>query len=139
MSEIGTPEGSNEEEISCTLVAAALTLFALASWSKTQTIKLEIVGPGLSKPLEITDREIVDRFNIWNGPGVRVDGKPLRIEPQDLEEMGAFADWSRKPAPQPPAGMPRYTVTFHQAGREPMHDWHRSYVIMYAFDPITSS
>jgi hypothetical protein len=28
-----------------------------------------------------------------------------------------------------------YTVTFHQGGRPDMHEWHRKYVVTYAYAP----
>lgn len=67
--------------ISRTLLVVTLALVATFAWPKSQTIKLEIVGPGLIEPLEITDRALLDRFNIWNGPGVRVNDRPIHLEP----------------------------------------------------------
>ena len=111
--------------ISSALVFAMLLAVSGSAWSKSRTIKLEVVGPGLVSPIEITDRTIVDRFNIWNGPGI-----------QDLATSGAFIDWSRGKV-QAPSGSTVYTVTFHQAGREPMHEYHKRYVVTCAYEPAS--
>jgi hypothetical protein len=105
------------KRFACALAAVALSLLSATAFSKSVTVKLEIVGPGLTEPLEISDRAVLDRFSIWGSPGI---------------------DWSRGVVP-PPEGVKLYTVTFHQAGREPMHDWHRRYVVMYAVDARTLS
>jgi hypothetical protein len=49
-------------------------VLAPASWSKGATIGIEIDGDGSSAPIVITDRRILDQFNIWNGPGVQTTG-----------------------------------------------------------------
>lgn len=123
--------------ISCVLGIATLMLVSASAWPKSQTIKLEIVGPGLLQPLEITDRAVLDRFSIWNGPGVRVNDQPIHLEPANIEQIGAFIDWSRGAVPQQPSSITPYTVTFHQVGGERMHDWHRRYVVTYAYDPAS--
>jgi hypothetical protein len=125
--------------ISRTLLVVTLVLVSAFAWSKSQTIRLEIVGPGLIKPLEITDRALLDHFSIWNGPGVRVTDRPVHLEPGNREQIGAFIDWSRGTVPQQPYGSALYTVTFHQGGRERMHDWHRRYMITYAYDPSSEN
>lgn len=121
--------------ISRPLLVVTLALVSTLAWPKSQTIKLEIVGPGLIEPLEITDRTLLGRFSIWNGPGVRVNDRPIHLEPGNREQIGAFIDWSRGTVPQQPYGSALYTVTFLQGGRERMHDWHRRYMITYAYDP----
>lgn len=47
---------------------------------------------------------------------------------------GAFIDWSQGTASKP-AHVSLYTVTFHQGGRPDMHEWHRKYVVTYAYAP----
>jgi hypothetical protein len=86
-----------------------------AAFAKSETFKLEISGPGLTRPLDITEPEILNRFSIWGSPGI---------------------DWSRGNVAGP-LQVEGYTVTFHQRGREPMHDWHRRYVISYRIDAAT--
>ncbi|MGH8175684.1 MAG: hypothetical protein ACREV5_05425 [Steroidobacter sp.] len=86
-----------------------------AAFAKSETFKLEISGPGLAQPLDITEPEILNRFSIWGSPGI---------------------DWLRGNV-SGPLQVKSYTVTFHQRGREPMHEWHRRYVITYGVDAAT--
>jgi hypothetical protein len=123
--------------VSCALAIVALAFASTSAWSKTLTVKLEIVGPGLAEVLEITDRAVLDRFSIWNGPGVHVNDQPVHLESANQERIGAFIDWPRGMPAREPTGMKLYTVTFHQGGRERMHDWHRRYVVTYAYDPAS--
>ena len=119
--------------ISYSLVFAMLLAVSGSAWSKSQTIKLEIVGPGLVSPIEITDRAIIDLFSIWSGPG----STPSGSAPIDLEQNRAFIDWSRGIVQQP-VNPTLYTVTFHQGGREQMHEYHKRYVVTYAYDPASA-
>lgn len=122
------------------LYAFALATLVLASAPaspKTQTVSIEISGASLATPLEITDAAILARFNIWNGPGVAVNGRPIHLDPDNQERIGAFIDWPRGVVSILPSALQRYDVVFHQGGREPMHEWHRRYVVRYAYDPAT--
>jgi hypothetical protein len=97
------------------VVLIASLVFSSTTFAKSETFKLEVSGPGLSQPLVITEPEILDRFSIWGSPGI---------------------DWSRGTVSAALQAQ-RYTVTFHQRGREPMHEWHRRYVITYGIDTAT--
>jgi hypothetical protein len=109
------------------LALVALVLVSAPASSKTQTIRIEIGGAFLGRPLEITDSAILKSFSIWSGPGVRE------------ELIGAFIDWPRRSISTRPLGpgLQRYQVTFHQRGPEHMHEWHRRYVVMYEYNPST--
>lgn len=72
---------------------ATLVLASAPASSKGQTERIEISGASLATLLEITDAAILDSFNIWNGPGVRVNGQPVHLDPSNLERIGAFIDW----------------------------------------------
>lgn len=110
---------------------AALVLSSTFTWAKSQTIRLEVTGPRLAQPLEITDRTILRRFNFWNGPGVGVNGQPAHLESQNLERIGAFIDWPRGQLQTAPSGIQAFEVTFHQRAT----GQHARYVIRYAYDP----
>jgi len=125
------------KNVLCAFALAALALASAPASPKSQTIRLEISGASLAKPLEVTDAAILDRFSIWNGPGVRVNDQAIHMEPADQERIGAFIDWPRGMVSILPSGLQRYDVTFHQGGRERMHEWHRRYVIRYEYDPST--
>jgi hypothetical protein len=121
----------------CGFAVAALALASAPASPKSQTIKIEISGASLATPLEITDAGILDQFSIWNGPGVRINAQPVHMEADNQERIGAFIDWPRGKVPMKPFGLQRYDVIFHQGGREPMHDWHRRYVVRYEYEPST--
>ena len=92
-----------------------LSLTPLMALSKGLTTRILITGPGLDGTLAIKSPEIVDRFHIWNGPGVgaSVNGIPLppvHLDPNKPE--GRFIDWPRGMATQPPES-PRYEVSFY--------------------------
>jgi hypothetical protein len=101
--------------ISAIAMIASL-LLSSAAIGKSETIRLEISGVDLIEPVSINEPEVLKSFSIWGSPGI---------------------DWSRGDVPAPQRAK-RYTVTFHQRGREPMHEWHRQYVITYAIDADTN-
>lgn len=113
------------------LAVTSLALWSTSASAKSETIRLEIAGPGLAQPLEITDRTILHSFSFWNGPGVSVNGEPVHLTPESLESQGAFIEWPRGQLEEAPAGLPTYEVTFHQRASGK----HARYVIRYAFDP----
>ena len=125
------------KRVLCVLALGALALTSVPAWSKSRTIRIEISAASLAVPLEITDPAIVDHFNIWNGPGVGVNGQPVHMNPHTLERIGAFIDWPRGKVSARPTGTKLFDVVFHQGGRERMQEWHRRYVIRYAYDPAT--
>jgi hypothetical protein len=101
--------------------------------AKAKTQRIEITGPGLSSPLQITAPEIVQSFDIWNGPGVTVNGEPVHLDP--ARQRGYFIDWPRGMANDRPIGMQHFTVTFHlDAARAPPESSSR-YVVFYEFEP----
>lgn len=81
-----------------TLVVAPLALMAMllgmprAASAKGPTVKIVISGDGLASPIEVTDQRILDSSNVW---------------------MGNFLDASRGTVKEPPAGLPRYEVSFY--------------------------
>ena len=66
----------------------AMLFVALQSSAKDAIDRIEIRGTGLESPIEITDRAIVSAFSIWIGPGVRVNGQPVHLDPDNTEEIG---------------------------------------------------
>ena len=44
-----------------------------SSLAKGITTKITITGTDLPAPVEITDRAVLDRFNVWSGPGTFVN------------------------------------------------------------------
>ena len=122
----------------CVLLIAQSTTI----WSKGQTIRIEIDGDGLSAPVVITDPDILNRFNIWNGPGVSVSGPdgvqypPAHLDPS--RTAGRFVDWPSGPVSEKRAGLQCLEVTFHVGvPRDPNRS--RAYVVAYEVDPAASS
>lgn len=114
------------------LLALFLGAPGIAS-AKANTLRIEITGPGLSRPLLLTAPEIVESFHIWNGPGVTVNGDPVHLDPAN--QRGHFIDWPRGVAKHRTVGMQRFTISFHlDAERAPYESWSR-YVVFYEFDP----
>jgi hypothetical protein len=98
------------------IVSIAAMLLSPAAFAKSTTVRIQVVATDLQTPLQISDPKILKAFSIWSSPGI---------------------DWSRGSVPAPRAAQ-RYSVTFHQSGREPMHEWHRRYFITYAIDSETN-
>ncbi len=116
------------------LLVCLLGAGATAS-AKARIVAIEITGPGMASPLRITAPEVISSFHIWNGPGVRVNDRPVHLDP--ARQQGHFIDWPRGEAHRRPAGLQRFTVTFHlDRERAPYESWTR-YVVFYAFDPAT--
>jgi hypothetical protein len=72
-------------------------------WAKGDTVLIEVNGPTLSAPIQITDPRIQE-FNVWAGPGASAGN----IE--DAE--GFIVEWRARVA-QPPAGLQHYQVSFY--------------------------
>ena len=70
-------------------VIAFALLTSIGLEAKGATVKLTITGPGLTAPVEIVERGIVDQSNVWEGSFI---GKRLEAAPQ--------------------VTLPLYTVTF---------------------------
>ena len=108
----------------------------LPASAKDPIVSIEIKGTSLAAPIKITDAAIVSAFSIWIGPGVRVNGRPVHLDPDNT--AGMFIDWPKGMAGERPADLQRFDVTFwmHNApvARE-MHGW---YVVTYAFDPSSA-
>lgn len=93
------------------LVALLVTLtMAVTVDAKGPTVRLTIVGPGLSHPIEITDPAAIVQ-NVWGG-----------------EFIG-------RPATKPDRALPRYVVSFYV--KPPREQVRMMYVVQYAWDPIT--
>jgi hypothetical protein len=119
--------------------AVCLAVIAMPAvvWPKGTTTKIEIRGDGLRSTIEITDPEILDRFSIWNGPGVSTSshGKPdppAWADPTKVE--GRFVDWPRGWATERPSGLQRVEVTFY-IGDVAARDANAArYVFLYEID-----
>jgi hypothetical protein len=92
-------------------LAAALTPSLLA---KGPTVKLAISGPGLADVLTVTDRKAIEA-TVWGGE---------------------FIDRQNGSVPEPPPGLPRYTIQFYV--EPPRREVRMMYVVEYVWDPTSN-
>lgn len=91
--------------------------------AKSATTKVVIEGPGLSRPIEITDRRILANFNVWAGPGTSSS------QPGFNPNAPSFIiDWSYGPITEVPNVSQKYQVSFYtkELSERPI------YVVYYA-------
>jgi hypothetical protein len=103
------------------LLAVTALLFA-----KGEMVRIVIRGEGLPKPIEIKDATVMNRFQIYSGPGTSRDG---------VRETGTaptfIIDWPRG-AVDEPKGLRVYEVSFVTTRSDVS-----TYIVFYAFDPAT--
>ena len=112
-----------------TLVVIGLVLAAGTAAGKGRTVRIQITGTDIAESLEITDPDIVRRFFVFNGPGVRIDGQQVHTRPEGL--VGAFIDWRKGKVVYQPAGLKRFEVGFYCEGMSTG----LCYKATYAYDP----
>ena len=98
--------------------------------AKSETVKMTITGSDLPKTIEITDKSILTRFNIWSGPG------NFRVEngvKTPIINDGSIL-WSQAVVSDPPKGLQQYEVSFY--GMFP--EERIMYVLRYKYDPIAT-
>jgi hypothetical protein len=109
-----------------TLAVALVALACLVPsrlLGKGATTKVVIEGADLSKPIEITDRQILANFNVWTGPGT------FSSQPGFNANAPSFIiDWSQGPVAEVPQALQKYQVSFFsELSERPI------YVVYYAF------
>lgn len=92
-----------------------LAVLSTSTWAKGKTLKIEIAGDGLAAPVVITDRGLLDEFDVWNAQ---------------------FIDWGTPQAQDPPNGLQRVEVTFFVEA--PVPEGATRYVVAYEIDPAAS-
>lgn len=112
------------------ILTVALTLVLLAAPSivlaKGKTTKIVIDGPDLSKPIEITDPDVLARFNVWAGLGTSSTRQVANANSPNF-----IVDWSRGQTTRPSEAFQKYQVTFYtERQRE-----RPSYVVYYVVAP----
>ena len=113
------------------IASIALLGIPLVASAKGEIVKLVVADGDLPAALEITDSAVVDKFDIWWGPGVRVNGEPVHLNRADPGP--AFIDWFDGAIAERPPGLAQYEVTFVIGGRVT-----GEYVVLYEFDPSVS-
>jgi hypothetical protein len=108
------------------VVMVAATVFVSA---KGRTTRIEVTGAELRTPVEITDPEILEDFNVWSGPGTFING---------LEGTEGFIiDWPSGAVRGQPQRVSRYDVLFYvkyenRTARE--QEDQLAYKVVYAID-----
>jgi hypothetical protein len=117
--------GRSEAAVKATYTGAFLFLCVpMLVIAKGPTLKITIKGSELASPVEVTDKAILEKFNVWAGAGVEINGIP--------QAKGFIVDWEKGPVADPPTTLHRYEVSF-----DVMHQRPSSYVVSYAYDPAT--
>lgn len=91
--------------------AIACLMATPAATAKCPTSKITIRGEEPGQMLEITAAAVVRQFNVWNGPGVRVNDEPVHLDPD--RQDGNFIDWPSGPVTPAPHGGDRFSVAFY--------------------------
>lgn len=110
----------------------ACALIAITAWGKAPTAQIDIASDAMDAPIEVTEPDVVGKFHIWNGPGVRANGKPTHLDPANQE--GYFIDWP-KGTIEPPDQALMFDVTFRLGDRDSDPRQWRKYPVTYAFRP----
>ena len=109
-----------------------VVLFILPSplSAKGDIVKVTMQGVDLASPLEIHPN--IGEFNVWAGPGTSDGVQTGRFNPFLIE-------WSQGVVAPPPAGLPRYEVSFHSGcragGGDRTCESRLVYVVSYVYDP----
>ena len=85
---------------------------------KGATTKIVIEGVDLAKPVVITDREKLAKFNVWAGPGT------FSTQPGFAANAPSFiVDWWKGPVGPPPGEVRKYRVSFYseKTGEKPIY------------------
>ena len=94
--------------------------------AKGTTTRVVISGPQLGEPIELRDRAVVAPFNVWSGPGTRVNG---------VEQLDGFiVDWRSGALEPSVADLQQFEICFYVDGNPPFPD-RLAYVVSYGFDP----
>jgi hypothetical protein len=109
------------------VLAALVAILGTTASAKGVTTKITVTGPDLRGPIVIADANLVNRFNIWSGPGVEINNTP------QLE--GFIADWSSGAVDHRPAGLRHYEVSFFVRFRDGGDD-ELAYVVDYESGPV---
>lgn len=113
----------------CILVIFSATALVLAKGATTRII---ITGAGLQSPAEISDPEVLKRFNVWSGPGTFAG---------DIEGTEGFiVDWASGVVTDRPSGLRTFELSFYvkYANRPSSEQADQlAYIVSYAVDPVT--
>jgi hypothetical protein len=101
-------------------------------FAKGTTTRITIAGAGLPGPIEIKDPKILENFNVWSGPGTRVNG----VEGTE----GFIVEWASGVVTERPNSLREFEVSFHVRYANRRFDDQTdqlAYVVLYSVDSVT--
>ena len=75
-----------------------------AASAKGTTTRISIAGPALGERIDITDARVIQRFDVWSGPGTAQNGVAAT--------QGFIADWSAPIVHERQTGTQTYEISF---------------------------
>jgi hypothetical protein len=115
------------------VVFSFLVVFSATTLSaKGNTTKIKITGAKLATPVEISEPNVLNHFNVWAGPGTWMNG----IEGTE----GFIIDWSSGAVAERPNTLDAYEVSFYvkYANRPAAEqDDQLAYMVFYETDSLT--
>lgn len=101
-------------------------------FAKGATTKVIITGGELQGPIEITDPDVLENFNVWSGPGTFSNG----VEGNE----GFIIDWAAGVVTERPDAIRKFELSFYvRYANRPFSEQtdQLAYVVSYAVDPAT--
>ncbi len=114
-----------------TAIACVFALLSSGAAAKCLTGRIDIDGDGLTETLSISDERIASRFNVYNGPSVRVSGEPVHLDPD--KQDGHFVYWPSGPLEEVIDEGRTYAVSFFCDFNG---ETHKLYEVDYRFSPL---
>lgn len=74
-------------------------------FAKGTTTKILITSAELRSPIELSDPEILENFNVWSGPGTFANG----VEGHE----GFIVDWASGVVTERPSGLRNFQLSFY--------------------------
>ena len=106
------------------LVLAITTVLS----AKGTTTRIVITGSELLGPIELRDRGVVAPFNVWSGPGTKMNG----VEGMD----GFIVDWRSGAVEPPVTALRQFEISFY-ADRNSSGSDRPVYVVSYGLNPLS--
>lgn len=111
------------------LIIFSASILVLA---KGTTTRITITGDELQRPIEISDPEILEDFNVWSGPGTFVNG----VEGTE----GFIVDWRAGVVTELPTGLREFELSFYvRYGNRAFAEQtdQLAYIVLYAVTPAS--
>jgi len=111
------------------IAALAALVASTESWSKGDITKITVERVGSNDVVAISERDVLERFVIWSGPGV-VGWDMAKTIPQ-RDDAAFIVDWTQGMLARAPGSLPTYRVTMYVDRYEASCN---KYVVLYQVD-----